>query len=108
MQNTQYTIPCLTDDLSDLLEQAEPGGGSALNSSPLSAPISELRWLVDQLGQELDTLESTSRPRVHRFLMLNLTTRIVHIAAQVHRTLTRSSVDQRSVSNGAHFVEQSA
>jgi len=106
MQNTKYTIPCLTDDPSDLLGQAELSRGNVLNSSLLSAHISELRWLVDELGQELETLENTSYPRVHCFLMLNLTTRIVQIATQVHKALTQPAADQRSMSDEAHLAEQ--
>ncbi len=46
--------------------------------------LSELRWLVYELGQEVDALATTPYPLVHRFLIRNLTTRIIKVTAQVH------------------------
>ena len=70
--------------------------------------MTELRWLVDELGQELDALATTSYPRVHRFLMRNLATRIARVAVQVQRHLAEQPPDQPFPSNIAPLVEQSA
>jgi hypothetical protein len=70
--------------------------------------ITELHWLVDELGHELDALATTSYPRVHRFLMRNLTTRIVRVAVQVQRHLIEQLPEKPSPSNVVPLVEQSA
>jgi hypothetical protein len=70
--------------------------------------ISELRWLVDELSQELDILATTSYPRVHRFLMRTLAIKIIKVAAQVRGNLTEHPQDQQGPSNGARLIEQSA
>ena len=74
----------------------------------LSAHLSELRWLVDELGQELDTLESTSYPRVHCFLMHNLATRIARVAVQVGSSVIERPPGERTPSDGVHLLEHSA
>jgi hypothetical protein len=79
-----------------------------LNSRPLSEQITELRWLVDELGQELDALVSTPYPRVHRFLLRNLATRIVKVAVQVRSIVTEQSHDTKETSDGVPLLEQSA
>jgi hypothetical protein len=47
----------------------------------LSAQISELRWLVYELGREMQTLETTSRPHIHRFLVHALARKVALIAS---------------------------
>jgi hypothetical protein len=74
----------------------------------LSAHLSELRWLVDELGQELDTLERTSYPRVHCFLMHNLATKIARAAVQVRSSVIEQPPDERTSSDGVHLLEHSA
>jgi len=70
--------------------------------------ITELHWLVDELGHELDALATTSYPRVHRFLMRNLTTRIAQVAVQVQRLLTEQLPEKQLPSNVARLLEQPA
>jgi hypothetical protein len=70
--------------------------------------ISELHWLIDELGQELDTLAITPYPLVHCFLMRNLTTRIARVAVQVQSHLTGPSPDRSISSHVTPLVEQSA
>jgi len=69
--------------------------------------ISELHWLIDELGQELDALATTPYPLVHRFLVCNLTTRIARLAVQVQRHLTEQLPDQYVPSDVVPLVEQS-
>jgi hypothetical protein len=70
--------------------------------------ITELRWLVDELGHELDALATTSYPRVHCFLIRTLTTRIAQVAVQVHGVLSEPTPDRSLSSTGVPLVEQSA
>jgi hypothetical protein len=70
--------------------------------------INELRWLIDELGQELDALAVTPYPLVHRFLIRNLTTRIARVAVQVQSHLAGPSPDRSISSHVAPLVEQSA
>ena len=79
-----------------------------MSTTAVQEQISELRWLVDQLEQEWDTLAATPYPRVHRFLMCNLTTRIARVAVQVQRHLTLPSPGTKEVSDEVPLVEQSA
>jgi hypothetical protein len=79
-----------------------------LNNRPLSEQIAELRWLVDELGQELDALVSTPYPCVHRFLLRNLATRIVKVAVQVRSIVTEQSHDTKETSDGVPLLEQPA
>jgi len=79
-----------------------------LNSRPLSEQITELHWLVNELGQELDALVSTPYPRVHRFLLCNLATRIVKVAVQLRSIVTEQSHDTEETSDGVPLLEQSA
>jgi hypothetical protein len=69
--------------------------------------VRELRWLIDELGHELDALAITPYPLVHRFLMRNLTTRIAQVAVQVQRYLTEQLPDQPFPSSVVLLVEQS-
>jgi hypothetical protein len=70
--------------------------------------ISELRWLVDELGQELDALATTPYPRVHHFLMCNLATKIARVAVQVRGVLSEQSHDKRVPADATRPHEQSA
>ncbi len=70
--------------------------------------VRELRWLVDELGHELDALATTPYPLVHRFLMHHLATRIARIAVQVQCHLAEQLPDQPFPSDGMRLVEQSA
>jgi len=70
--------------------------------------ISELHWLIDELGHELDALAVTPYPLVHCFLMRNITTRIALVAVQVQSHFTEQLPDQPFLSNVAPLVEQSA
>jgi hypothetical protein len=70
--------------------------------------ISELRWLVDELGQELDALATTPYPQVHHFLMCNLATKIALVAVQVRAVLSEPSHDQHLPADAARLLEQSA
>jgi hypothetical protein len=79
-----------------------------LNTCLVSDQITELRWLIDELGHELDALATTPYPLVHRFLMRNLTTRIARVAVQVQSHLTEQSPDQLFPSSVVPLVEQSA
>jgi hypothetical protein len=79
-----------------------------MSTTAVQEQISELRWLVDQLEQEWDTLATTPYPRVHRFLMSNLTTRIARVAVQVQRHLTQPSLGTKELSDEVPLVEQSA
>ncbi len=79
-----------------------------MSTTAVRDQISELCWLVDQLEQERDTLATTPYPRVHHFLMRNLTTRIAQVAVQVHGALSEPPLDMSVSSNVAPLVEQSA
>ena len=70
--------------------------------------VRELQWLIDELGYELDALATTSYPRVHCFLMCNLTTKIARLAVQVQSHLTEQLPGKPFPSNIAPLVEQSA
>ena len=70
--------------------------------------MTELHWLVDELGHELDALATTSYPLVHRFLMRNLTTRIARVAVQVQRHLTEQPPGMKESSDEMRLLEQSA
>jgi hypothetical protein len=79
-----------------------------LNTCLVSEQITELRWLIDELGHELDALATTSYPLVHHFLMRNLTTRITQVAVQLQSHLTKQLPDQLFPSSVVPLVEQSA
>ena len=79
-----------------------------MSTNAVRAQISELRWLVDQLEHERDTLTTTPYPRVHHFLMCNLATKIAQVAVQVHGVLSEPAPDRSVSSDGASLVEQSA
>jgi hypothetical protein len=79
-----------------------------MSTNALRKQIGDLRWLVDELGHELDALASTPYPGVHRFLMRNLATRIARVAVQVRGSLTEHPQDQQGSSNEVHLLEQSA
>jgi hypothetical protein len=51
-----------------------------MNTTGLSEQVSELRWLVYELGKEMETLVTTPYPHVHRFLIHSLTRKIAQIA----------------------------
>ena len=70
--------------------------------------VRELRWLIDELGHELDALAATPYPRVHRFLMRHLATRIAKVAVQMQHHLTEQLPEKPSPSTVAPLVEQSA
>ena len=70
--------------------------------------ITELHWLVDELGHELDALATTSYPHVHRFLMRNLTTRIAQVAVQMQSHLTDQLPGKPFPSDEMPLIEQSA
>ena len=70
--------------------------------------VKELHWLIDKLERELDALATTPYPRVHRFLMRTLTTRIARVAVQVQLHLTEQLAVKPSPINVAPLVEQSA
>jgi hypothetical protein len=79
-----------------------------MSTTAVRAQITELRWLVDELGHELDALATTPYPLVHRFLMRTLTTRIAQVAVQVQSHLTEQLPDQLFPSSVVSLVEQSA
>jgi uncharacterized coiled-coil protein SlyX len=79
-----------------------------LNTCLISEQITELRWLVDELGHELDALTTTPYSLVHRFLMRNLTTRIARVAVQVQRHLAEQPPHMKESSDEMPLVEQSA
>jgi len=79
-----------------------------MSTNLLREQVKELRWLVEELGHELDALATTPYSLVHRFLVCNLTTRIARVAVQVQRHLTQPSPDTKESSDGARLVEQSA
>jgi hypothetical protein len=79
-----------------------------MSTTAIRAQMSELHWLVDELGHELDALATTPYPRVHHFLMRNLTTKIVQVAVQVRSHLTEQLPDQPIPSSVVRLVEQSA
>ena len=79
-----------------------------MSTTAVREQISELRWLVDQLEQERDTLATTPYPRLHRFLMRNLATRIARVAVQVHGVLSEPAPDTSVSSDGVRLVKQSA
>ncbi len=79
-----------------------------MSTTAVRAQITELHWLVDELGHELDALATTPYPRVHHFLMRNLTTRIAQVAVQVRSQLTEELPDQPIPSSVVPLVEQSA
>jgi hypothetical protein len=79
-----------------------------LNTCLVSEQITELRWLIDELGHELDALATTPYPCVHRFLMRNLTTRIARVAVQVQRHLTEQPPGMKESSDEMRLLEQSA
>ena len=70
--------------------------------------ISELHWLIDELGHELDALAVTPYPLVHCFLMRNITTRIALVAVQVQSHLTEQLPGKSLSSDEVRLVEQSA
>jgi hypothetical protein len=79
-----------------------------MSTNAVRAQITELRWLVYELGQELDTLATTPYPLVHRFLMCTLTTRIALVAVQVERHLSQQPPDMKESSDELRLLEQSA
>ena len=79
-----------------------------MSTNAVRDQISELRWLVDQLEQERDTLATTPYPLVHRFLIHNLAARIAQVAVQVQRHLAEQPPSTPLPSNVAPLVEQSA
>ncbi len=79
-----------------------------MSTNAVRAQITELHWLVDELGNELDALATTSCPRVHHFLMRNLTTRIAQVAVPVERHLTQQPPDMKESSDEVRPLEQSA
>ena len=79
-----------------------------MSTMVLQERITELCWLVDDLGQELDALATTPYPGVHRFLMRTLTTRIARVVVQVQSHQAEPSPDQPFPSTVAPLVEQSA
>ena len=79
-----------------------------MSPTAIRAQISDLHWLVDELGHELDALATTPYPLVHRFLMRNLATKIAQVAVQVHSVLSEPAPDRSISSNVAPLVEQSA
>ena len=79
-----------------------------MSPTALRAQITELHWLVDELGHELDALTTTSYPQVHHFLMHNLTTRIAQVAVQVQSHLTEQLPGKSFPSDERPLVEQSA
>jgi len=70
--------------------------------------ITELHWLVEELGHELDALATTPYPLVHRFLICNLTTRIARVAVQVRSYLTEQLPGMKESSDSMRLVDQSA
>ena len=79
-----------------------------MSTTVLREQITELHWLVDELGHELDALATTPYPLVHRFLMRTLTTRIARVAVQVHGALSEPTRDRSVSSSVVPLVEQSA
>ena len=79
-----------------------------MSTTALRAQISELRWLVDELEHERDTLATTPYPRVHQFLMRHLATKIAQVAMQVHGVLSEPAPNRSVSSHVAPLVEQSA
>jgi len=79
-----------------------------MSPTALRAQITELHWLVDELGHELDALATTPCPLVHRFLMRNLATRIAQVAVQVQSHVTEQLPDQLLSSTVVPLLEQSA
>jgi hypothetical protein len=61
-----------------------------MTSPELSDHISELRWLVSELGNEMQVLETTAYPLAHRFLMHRLARRIARVAAHTTHCLNPS------------------
>jgi hypothetical protein len=59
-----------------------------MNTTGLSEQVSELRWLVYELGKEMETLVTTPYPHVHRFLMHSLTRKIAQVAESACSSLT--------------------
>jgi hypothetical protein len=79
-----------------------------MSTTVLRGRITELRWLIDELGHELDALATTSYPHIHRLLMRNLTTRIAQVAVQVQSHLTQRLPEKPPLSDEVRLVEQSA
>ena len=63
----------------------------------LAEQMSELRWLVYELGQEVETLSTTPYPHVHRLLAHSLAAKV----AQVAEATGLEIQDDNSSSNGA-------
>ena len=61
-----------------------------MNTSELSKQVSELHWLISELGHELETLAITPYPLVHRFLMHSLTRKVAQVAELACSSLTES------------------
>ena len=61
-----------------------------MNPDQLAEQVSELRWLVSELGNETEALTTTAYPYSHRFLMQNLTRRITQVAQRTSECLTQS------------------
>jgi hypothetical protein len=61
-----------------------------MSTSELAELVSELRWLVSELGNELETLETTAYPLAHRFLMNGLAQRIARVAEHTTQCLSPS------------------
>jgi hypothetical protein len=51
-----------------------------MQNEHLSAQISELRWLVYELGREMQALSTTPYPHVHRFLVHTLAKKVAQVA----------------------------
>jgi hypothetical protein len=60
-----------------------------MNLPELTEQVSELRWLAYELGNEMQTLETTAHPLAHQFLMHGLARRIAQVAAQTCHSLSQ-------------------
>ena len=79
-----------------------------MSTNAFRAQMSDLRWLVNELEHELDAPASSPFPRVHRFLLRYLASKIIKVAAQVRGSLTEHPPGQQGPSDGACLVEQPA
>jgi len=61
-----------------------------MNTTGLCEQVSELRWLVYELGKEMETLGTTPYQHLHRFLMHSLSRKIAQVAESACSSLTES------------------
>ncbi len=77
-------------------------------ASDLTEQVSELRWLIYELGNELNTLATTPYPQVHRLLMQCLAKKVAQVAQRTCESLSQSVPTPVARPEEVQPIEQSA